>query len=212
MSQETIANEKLELIKKDVESFVEQGGAIVIDSPESLADATEYLSNCMNRWKRIEEIRTDLVKPLNDTVKKINNGFKDQQAPLKDQERIIKAGISKYQMALIAKQREDEAVAEAAKAELEAAAAKATTPAAKKAAEEAASAVQAPVAAAPTTVNTSAGSTSMRTVWKFEVEDAAKVPSNYKVVDDKLIRAAVAKGERSIPGVRIYEDAQVSVR
>lgn len=218
MSQEDIANEKLVAIEQDVTTFVAEGKKIVIEDDEGLQAATNFLANCKVRWKRIEDLRTDLVKPLNDTVKKINAGFKGQQAPLTAIEAEIKGAMGTYQKKKLAEAKAAEEAAEAeAKAEQERLAAEAEKeedPAKKKALEDAQKLVQAPVAAPvpATTVRGGAGTASFKTVWKFEVEDAAKVPSNYKVVDEKLIRKAVVDGERSIPGVRIYEDQQVAVR
>lgn len=48
--------------------------------------------------------------------------------------------------------------------------------------------------------------------WKGEVVDASLVPARFLVPDQAKIDAAVAGGERSIPGVRIYEDVRTAIR
>lgn len=50
--------------------------------------------------------------------------------------------------------------------------------------------------------------TSVRTFWKFEIEDESKVPREYMCVDEKAIGAMVRtkKGSTSIPGVRVYSE------
>jgi hypothetical protein len=55
---------------------------------------------------------------------------------------------------------------------------------------------------------------SIRTDWDFEVVDFAKLPDQYKIADDKKIRAVVKamKGSIEIPGVRIYSKQTVSQR
>ena len=55
---------------------------------------------------------------------------------------------------------------------------------------------------------------SVRTDWDFEVVDFTKLPDNYKIADDKKIRAVVKamKGSVEIPGVRIYSKQTVSQR
>jgi hypothetical protein len=55
---------------------------------------------------------------------------------------------------------------------------------------------------------------SVRTDWDFEVSDFTKLPDNYKIADDKKIRAVVKamKGAIEIPGVRIYSKQIVSQR
>jgi len=72
----------------------------------------------------------------------------------------------------------------------------------------------APVLAAPTTVTTYVApkTKGLTKRWQFEVTDASQVPRAYLVVAEALIRAAVNDGERSIPGVRIYEEESISIR
>jgi hypothetical protein len=55
---------------------------------------------------------------------------------------------------------------------------------------------------------------SVRTDWDFEVVDFAKLSDQYKIADDKKIRAVVKamKGSIEIPGVRIYSKQTVSQR
>lgn len=69
-----------------------------------------------------------------------------------------------------------------------------------------------PVAEASRGVKTDYGTTSVRKVWKFEVTDSALVPRQFLMVDEQAIRRAVAEGARTIEGVRIYQDEQLSVR
>ena len=70
----------------------------------------------------------------------------------------------------------------------------------------------APIADQQTTIKAGGAAATFRKVWKFEVEDATRVPDAYRVVDEKLIRAAVADGAREIPGVRIYAEEQVATK
>ncbi|GAI97783.1 unnamed protein product [marine sediment metagenome] len=62
------------------------------------------------------------------------------------------------------------------------------------------------------TVQADTGSATVKKVWTFQVEDSALVPEQYKVVDERKIRAAVASGIREIPGVKIFLSPQVAVR
>lgn len=66
--------------------------------------------------------------------------------------------------------------------------------------------------ARPSVTRTASGSAQTRKRWKFEVTDAMQVPRQYLMVDDRLLRAAVADGEREIPGVRIYQEDDLAVR
>lgn len=51
----------------------------------------------------------------------------------------------------------------------------------------------------------------MRKVWKFEVTDPMAVPGEFLVINETAIRDAIKAGIRTIPGVRIYEEASLAV-
>lgn len=57
-----------------------------------------------------------------------------------------------------------------------------------------------------------AGTVSERKFWTFEIVDPMQIPRAYLMIDEKAIRAAVKAGVRDIPGVRIFEDIQISGR
>lgn len=72
-----------------------------------------------------------------------------------------------------------------------------------------------PVPAAAASYIPSFGSSKVKGLtkrWTFEVTDAAQVPRQFLQVDEKKIREAIASGERSIAGVRIYQDESISLR
>lgn len=60
-----------------------------------------------------------------------------------------------------------------------------------------------------TATQTTEGKTTTSLVWTFEVQDAEAVPREFCSPDDKKLRESVKAGRREIPGVRIYEKAQV---
>ena len=53
---------------------------------------------------------------------------------------------------------------------------------------------------------------SVRKVWKFQITDESLVPRTYMEVSDARVKAAVASGLRDIPGVRVYQENQLSLR
>lgn len=48
--------------------------------------------------------------------------------------------------------------------------------------------------------------TSTRKNWKWKVKNQNEIPSEWFILDEKKINAAVKAGERNIPGLEIYED------
>lgn len=54
--------------------------------------------------------------------------------------------------------------------------------------------------------------TNVRKVWKHQVVDGTKVPRQFCEPSDRILREAVRNGARDIPGVRIWEETEVSAR
>ena len=84
---------------------------------------------------------------------------------------------------------------------------------------EAAAFDEAPPVAAPVVVKEAARVTSFSGVtasaspkWVHEVTNPDEVPRQYLMVNEAAIKAAVAGGQRTIPGVRIYEDVRTAIR
>lgn len=69
------------------------------------------------------------------------------------------------------------------------------------------------VVAAPSgPVRSASGAASTRKRWVATVVDADRVPREYLIVDQRLINAAVKNGVRAIPGVKIEQVDELSVR
>ena len=52
----------------------------------------------------------------------------------------------------------------------------------------------------------------VRNVWTFEVQKLANVPREYLMLDEKKVRQAIRSGERSIPGLMIFQQQQTVYR
>ncbi len=61
-------------------------------------------------------------------------------------------------------------------------------------------------------VKTSHGSAKVESVWICEIVEPIKVPTVYRVVDQKMLDIAVKNGAREIPGCKIYESFDPKVR
>lgn len=85
-----------------------------ISSTDEYQMAAADLQDCKAAQKKLEDMRTSAVKPLNAVVKTINGWFETPMTALKEEERIIKDGMIAYQkeeerkrLALEAKAAED---------------------------------------------------------------------------------------------------------
>lgn len=61
-------------------------------------------------------------------------------------------------------------------------------------------------------IKVSDGTISRKNVFLFEIECAENVPSEFLQVDMKAVSEAVKNGVRNIPGVKIFEAVQTSMR
>ena len=178
----------------EAEALLVRTGAIEISDDEDMEIAVNLLGGIATAKKRAEKQRKFFTEPLNQQVKKINELFHSFTNPLLKAERIIKQKVAAYHV-----EKERKAQEEMAKALSEAQSGDEIMPVV--------------IPNQPQrTVQADTGSATIKKVWTFQVENPALVPEQYKVVDEKKIRAAVASGIREIPGVRIFLSPQVAVR
>lgn len=199
-----------------VKELCDAAQAVVILSPQDMRDASDLVKLIKVRHKEIEEERTGIVKPINDSVKRINERFKQILAPLVDAESSIKGMMLSYQQ-------EETQKAEAARREAE-----------QKAAEERAAAealaaesdrapfpvvVEPPIPAIkapPQTIRGEYGSvSSVKKVWAFELDDIAALAAarpDLVAVDAAKVNAEIRGRGGDIPGLRIFEKEIISVR
>jgi len=52
----------------------------------------------------------------------------------------------------------------------------------------------------------------MRKTWKFEIMSIKDLPRMFLIPDEVAIRKSILSGTREIPGVRIYEESELTVR
>lgn len=191
--------QKIELIKQEVDQFLYDQQEITITTQSDYVKAGDLLKVIQNRIKAVEDKRKDYTKPLDEMKKKIMADFQSISKPLEEFVAEVKTKMTNWYRA--DQKRKDE---EQAKLEAEAMA---------KAKAEGKSEVE--VAIVNEEVKTQRGdvaTTTVKKVWKAEIMDETLVPREYLVVDQVAINKAVRDGVRSIPGVKIYQDEQISIR
>ena len=175
----------LEAYTSDVGEIVGRVSELKITTKPEMETASGYLGEIKSAINGIESKRKERVKPLTETTRWINNGFKALTAPLVDAEREIKD-----KMAIFVDEEEKKAEEEAK--------------AAPKGAE--------PALATETSVRTGAGLTSAKKVWRFKMVDEAKIPREFLILDTIVVRKAIADGNRTIPGLEVYQETEISHR
>lgn len=56
------------------------------------------------------------------------------------------------------------------------------------------------------------GKLSSKTIWEYEVVDESKIPREFLKLDDKKVKDFIKKGIREIPGLKITENTQTTMR
>jgi hypothetical protein len=198
------------LVKYDLaidEMVSKSQGIAVIDEATNVM-AIELAGGAKRINKTIEDYRKELVQPALDYQRSVNNLCKHYQDRLTAIERDVKAKCGQYQQRVELERRKAQEAARKAQEELQ----RQIAAEAKAANVEPPPIVAPVVPEAPKTVRTEQGSMTFKEVWKFEVTTPLEVPRDYLIVDERLIRQAVAAGVRNIPGVRIYSEKEASIR
>jgi DNA repair exonuclease SbcCD ATPase subunit len=194
-----VAEINVEPYKKDAVSLSAVAEKLIVNSEESESESAELISRVEAKRKEIKGTHDSLTKPLKDHVKFINRMFD----PIEDKLEEISASLRRKNVEYFKikeAKAEEKRLKEMEKFE-------------KKAEKAIASGKEMPdfnsrVVEPEKTVVTTSGTLSMQKIMNFEVLDVAHVPRQYLVVDESLIRKAVAEGAREIAGVRIFEDVR----
>lgn len=219
-------------LKADITLFAKPCFDVAIVDQAS-CDAAIVMGKEVKSWsKKVEDKRTEMVKPLNDHVKTINTYAKQITDPLDKAEAHIKAQMKAFQIKLEAERQkelkriEDErktAEAEAAR-KLAEQKAEAESVAMFMSADDAVRAEIVAEAESERTHNEIATVHKLQTkeannmkvsgsrkVWKFDLVDFSKIPREYLTLSETAVREAIKNEVREIPGLNIYQDVQVSL-
>lgn len=203
-------------LNTDRDALVARAAALKIRTQDNYEEAAGWLKSIKGFLKAIEDARTRITKPINESLREVNAQAKEAAAPFLESESKIKRAMIGYSDEQDRLQREEQRrVNEAAVKEqqrLQAIADRASDKGQFGKAEqfeERAAAVVAPVVqtAAP-----KVGGISIPKVWTFEITDEDLIPREYLLVDETRIRRVVTalKGDTKIPGVRVFEQKRIA--
>lgn len=194
--------------------LVEMAGRCVIESDKDLENASDLVKFIKALVKKADDERLSITKPIKDSIKLLESKFKTVTDPLDKAETDVKRKMLAYTQEKQRKAAEEAArVAEAQRlAELEAAE-RTIFDDAPDLAGEAPIEASAPV---PTTVRGNYGSTSSIVKrWTYKVENLAILANARPDLVQEIsaaVNAEIRKGEREIPGLKIFQEDSISVR
>lgn len=202
------ARRVLRLFEDEVALLEGAANAIDVKTPAAAANATEMTGQIKRLAKAVDERRKEIIAEPDSFVRKVNGFVKPISDRLKALEALLKRKLSDHAYQVELQRREIERRQIEANRKLQ-------EDLNREASEKGIAPVQvAPVAVStrkePTRSDSAVASSVM--VWDFEVQDDTKVPRAYMMVDERLIRDAIRAGIREIPGVKIFERAEIRVR
>lgn len=193
-------SKEITVITKASNPLVEKARNLKITSPKQMTEATEILSKLNKYLKSVVAYREKKTKPLNEALKVIRAETKPLETDLSDLITSLRRGMTDYQT-------EQNRIAEEAKDKISA---RVGDGRGHLKAETAADRI-AEVDTPETAISTQAGAVKFRKVEKFELEDITKVPHEYLITNDSMIRTAMKEGTK-IPGIRYFtEDIPVNI-
>jgi hypothetical protein len=193
----TVLRQNITIIEGDALS-------LEVNSKETMEQASLLRTQIKNYQKGFLDQETRYKKPFQDLVKEITAYFKFYTSKLADADSKLEYKQIEYHREQEAeKRRIEEKMRKEQEAREKKAADKGLPPPPPK---------PVPTVIVDKTVRTDAGTTTFTKVWTFELTDPAAVPREYCQPVEKLIREAVTKGLREIPGVKIYEETRTMRR
>ena len=167
---------------------------LAIQNEEQLKQGNNVMAELTDFLKTAENKRKELVKPLNDTVKKLNAWHKETVAVAVALNSTLRGMIMNYMLA-------QKKIAQAAQVAEMVKAVQTRAP-------------MVVVEKPPTVVTTDSGATQLRDNWTWELatDKIAEVPPQYLSVNSAAITAAVKSGVREIAGIRIFNAPTVAYR
>lgn len=193
---------------------------IRVVNKETYDQAAGFLRSVSRVRARIEELFEPAVRKAHEAHKAVLAAKGEILAPLAPAEKALRLAMQGW-LAEVERERqaaEAKARAQARQAEEEEKARRAAELAEAGVEEEeiqqTVAAMPAPVAVSPAPQLTRVEGVAQRVEWRFEIVNEALVPREYLSIDEKKIRAVVKafKGEKEIPGVRIFSEKVVAVR
>lgn len=188
-------------------------GDVTVTNADQMESAAAMLRDVKALQKDADAAQKSLTQPLEHEKKTIIAWFRDRvTSKLDAAENRLKRAILGYQAEQDRIRREAQRAAdEAARKErerLERQAAKAEAAGKVEKAEQIAERAQMVVAPVVQTEAPKVQGVSTRGIWKYEIADAAAVPREYLMPDEKKIGQVVRalKGDANIPGVRVWEE------
>ena len=193
---EGVSKLEVELIEKEINPIIKKAETIVIQNVDDVEEASTFLRKLKDAEIIVEDKRLEFTKPLNQSLKNINETFKEMKEPLIKARGILSAKILDWKAA--EKRRRDDEEERVRKLIEE-----------KTQLEE--DEVEEVIAATVPKIENTIGNVKAVKRWVFEITDFSKVPDMYKTLNIVAVNGAIRAGARDIPGLEITQKESLSI-
>lgn len=207
-------NKEVATINKDVKSLQKLAAIKIIDEV-TFNKAGLMLKDAKAIKDKIKSVFDPMIKGARASLKLIQDEKDKHMEPVEEIEELLRKETSRYYDALEQKRLEEQRKAdEAARKEQEKLQKAADKKMEKAAAKGKELVIEVPVVEAIQLQESSKGGLAFREVYKFEVTDASLVPREYLTpnLTDIGIDIRAAKGEITIPGIRVWTEKTTIVK
>jgi len=188
-----ISQKEIQALEKEVSPLITEAGSYKIDSVEAVDNASLFLRKLKDAENNLEAKRVTFTAPLNQSLKAINDTFRQLRTPIEQARMVLTNAILAWKRA------ENERLAKE----------EARRRAIQESHAEKGHEVSAPVVLERPEAKI--GNTQTVKVWTFGIVDIAQIPDAYKLVNETAVRQAIREGVREIPGVRIFQEERLSI-
>ena len=192
----TMSDRELIVVKRQSSKAVEAANALVVESAESYAEATTLLGKIKTALALVKEETEKVTRPLLDALNAERARWKPLMQGCEDAEKTVKMKMLAWY-----NQEQERARAEAAKIEAKVASGKMSV---EKGMEKAEAIVQPDRATAANGIVSE-----VRKVRKVYIVDPMKVPREYLVVNEVMVRKDALAG-KEIPGVEVRTENTIA--
>jgi hypothetical protein len=186
-------------IKKSQEAFKEKVERLEIDSEAAYNNAATWFANIVAHRKRVDQLKEEKTRKAANELSGARQYYKMLSEPYEKMEKVLRGAMNVYV------NEQDRLAREEAAKQIEA------QKKMKNTAREEQVEVLEPIEAPDLNRRTESGHVHTRTKMVIKIEDFAKVPDEFKLLDEKKAKAALAEG-RQVLGLDYVEEKVVAVR
>ena len=188
-----ISQKEIQVLERQVSPLVKQADSYKIDSVEAVDKASLFLKKVRDTESNLEAKRLEFTSPLNQSLRAINDTFRQLKEPLTQARMYLTNKILDWK------------TTETRRLQAEEARRRKIQEAHEKKGHE----VKAPVVLERP--ENKIGNTQTRKVWKYKVVDFSKIPDDFKNINQVAVNQAIRQGIREIKGIEIYQEEQLSI-